>query len=141
MAIERNALELRLFVEAQADPPSQASYWEAAAQVTAFAESQGADLARLDRMLDGVPPLRLWHAVSLTREPRWHAYLCTPDNDTARGALARVGVEMPILRPHDRITMTSLDLTETKRVKAYVLMPDASLDELSVHSPDARRFG
>ncbi len=141
LAIERGGIELRLFVEAQADPPSQRSYWDAAANVTELAAEHGADLGRLERMLEGMQPLRLWHAVALTPRPRWHAYLCTPDNETARGALARAGVAPPVLRPQDRITMTSLDLTEAKRVKAYVLMPDASLDDLAVHSPDARRFG
>lgn len=133
LAIERGACELRLFVEAQADPPSQISYWNAAANVTAFAGERGASLDRLARMID--QPLRLWHAVSLTTN-RWHAYLCTPDNETARAALARVGSELPVLRPQDRITITSLDLTEERRVKAYVLMPDAELD-----TPDARLFG
>ncbi len=141
LAIERSTIELRLFVEAQTDPPSQLGYWQAAANVTAFAAARGAHLGRLERMLDGVPPLRLWHAVALSPTPRWHAYLCTPDRATAAGALARVGVDLPPLRPQDRITITSLDLTTEMRVKAYVLMPDATLDELAVHGPDARRFG
>jgi hypothetical protein len=83
--------------------------------------------------------------------PRWHAYLCTPpDQEIAREALRRAGVvEPPALRPGDRISMVSLDLTAAMRVKAYVLAPEMSLDELeALHATtsgsitgDARRFG
>ena len=52
LAIERGGIELRLFVEAQADPPSQHSYWDAAANVTELAAEHGADLGRLERMLE-----------------------------------------------------------------------------------------
>lgn len=148
LAIEPAALELRLFVEAQHDPPSPAGYLAAAAEVTAFARARGADDSRLDAML-AARPHRVWHAVALTPVPRWHAYLCVPDRAAATEALARAGVPaLPPVRPADRITMVSLDLTTAPRVKAYVLLPDASLAELAAlhdraaaaHPGDAERF-
>jgi hypothetical protein len=157
LAIEQHAIEPRLFIEPQADPSSPAAYWHAGLAVTRFAAQHGADTQRLDAILDGIEasnltPFRLWHAVALTAPPRWHAYLCIPPDlpEVAREALRRAGVtELPPLHARDRISIVSLDLTIAMRVKAYVLMPDASLDDLAtLHdrasgaiAGDAQRFG
>jgi hypothetical protein len=131
--------ELRVFVEAQADPPTLASYRSSARSVCAFAERHGATLERLDTMLAGLDPdgLRLWHAVTLTTgsAPAWHAYACMPPGDRSvpLAALRAAGIVEPNLRLRavDRISIVSLDLAEPARVKAYVLMPDASLEDVA----------
>ncbi len=152
IALEPSTVELRLFLEAQHDPASPETYRQAASDVSAFAAARGAQLDRLHRLIDGAPAsCRLWHAVTLAPgPPRWHAYLCVPpDRDVARAALHRVGAGMPRLRDRDRISIVSLDLAAAMRVKAYVLMPDASLSDLAaIHDDasgavagDAQRFG
>jgi hypothetical protein len=142
LAITPAGVEPRVFVEAQADPPSPAAYWRAAAEVTRFAGAHGAQLDRLATVIDGLDaPFRLWHAVALGGELRWHAYLCIPPDgqETAHEALRRAGVpSLPPLRATDRITMIAMDLTQAMRVKAYVLMPDASSDELAALHDHAR---
>lgn len=135
--------ELRVFVEAQADPPGPAAYWRAADAVTALAAAHGADTSRLRAWTDGLPttlprPARIWHALALPADGpiRWHAYI------TCDGAnmLRRAGLAAPPLRVDDRITIVSLDLTADPRVKAYVLMPHATPDDLTIHAPDGPMF-
>jgi hypothetical protein len=153
LAIEAGArCERRVFVEAQTDPPSPDSYWQRASSVTRWAASRGADTSRLEAITEGLgPPFRVWHAVAFA-PLRWHAYVCIPygHHDAAVAALQRAGGgALPPLRARDRVTMVSLDLTPALRAKAYVLMPDASLEELAAlhdragHAVpgEAQRFG
>ncbi len=141
IAIERSALELRLFLEPQDH-----------GRFMALAGEHGAELERLTAILDPCPGFRVWYAVALAPALRWHAYVCIPPDrpDAARTALRRAGVHaLPALRDRDRISMVSLDLTAAMRVKAYVFAPDASLDELAaLHDTalgairgDAEQFG
>jgi hypothetical protein len=133
--------ELRVFVEAQSDPPSPLGYWQAADAVTDFAASHGADVARLRAWSEDLPttlprPARIWHAIALPPAGplRWHAYITCDD------VVRRADLRPPPLRSDDRITIVSLDLAPRPRVKAYVLMPHATPDDLAVHSPDGPRF-
>lgn len=146
--------ELRVFLEAQADPADRASYLRAAAALTELAVETGARAERLTAISGEVEPLRIWHAVRCRTgaTPRWHAYVCIDrarPGDAAR-ALRAAGVEVELaLGPRDRISIVSLDLAPAPRVKAYVLMPDASLDEVAALAEraaeaapgDAHRFG
>jgi hypothetical protein len=136
--------ELRVFVEAQADPPSADAYWRAADAVTDLAASHGADVSRLRAWSANLPttlprPARLWHAIALPPDGpiRWHAYITCPD---ALEVLRRADLTPPPLRANDRITIVSLDLAPRPRVKAYVVMPNATPDDLAVHSPDGPMF-
>lgn len=147
--------ELRVFVEAQAEPASLASYAGAAAGVTRFAAAHGAVTTRLDAIAAAIDlaGFRIWHALAVApgEPPRWHAYLCVPPDRSAIDVLRAAGVTDPGLAPgpRDRISIVSLDLAEPARVKAYVLMADASLDAVArVHDRargavpgDAERFG
>ncbi|MEO8700594.1 MAG: hypothetical protein ABI867_11150 [Kofleriaceae bacterium] len=115
LSLVPGSLERRVFVEG--DGPA----------VTRFAADHGAVLDRLVTL----PALPLWHAVRFDdRGPRWHVYLRIPPAGDAVAVLARLGVTAPALRPRDRITLVSLDLTREPRIKAYVLMPDAAIAEL-----------
>jgi hypothetical protein len=135
--------ELRVFVEAQADPPSPLGYWRAAEAVTELAASHGADVSRLRAWSAGLPttlprPARTWHAIAVPPEGpiRWHAYLTCDGLEVLR----RADLQPPPLRTDDRITIVSLDLAPRPRVKAYVLMPHATPADLAVHSPDGPMF-
>ncbi|MDB4964059.1 MAG: hypothetical protein JWP01_4058 [Myxococcales bacterium] len=143
LSIAAGQPELRVFVEAQADPAGPTSYWDAAHDVVAFTAEQGAYVDHLRAMTrdlhaTAAMPLRMWHAVAFDprrpeRAARWHAYVCIPPArpELAALLLERCGVEMPVLRPQDRITIVSVDLVVQGRIKAYVLMPDAPLDAVA----------
>lgn len=130
--------ELRVFVEPQSDPPAIEGYWRAAHDVASFAEAHGACLDRLRAITAELAPsvevpYRLWFAAAFAagRPTRWHAYLCIPPNRSALEALRRLDIAPPALRPRDRITIVSLDLADSGRTKAYVLMPEAAYDDVS----------
>ena len=145
LSIATPSSDRRVFVEAQSDPPTPEGYWRAAAEVTAFAAEHGADVALLEELTAGMSrslprPARVWHAVAISDEIRWHAYITCPDTPAALALLSRAGGAAPQLRPDDRITIVSLDLAPAPRIKAYVLMPNARPDELP--DPDfARAMG
>jgi hypothetical protein len=161
IVVGEGAPELRVFLEAQSDPPSAATYARAARDVTEFAAARaGATLERLHVIEpwlvspDG-SPLRTWHGVAFapSKAPAFRVYRCLAGAarcDAAFCALARLGFEAALarvrdsLRAEDRVTIVSLDLLRgaDARAKLYVLMPNASADELGLlyeRAEDARR--
>ncbi len=115
--------ELRVFLEAQADPPGRDAYWAAAeALLDGIADTTRARaLGRGDRM---------WHAVAFARDraPEFHAYVCVPDRpELAWRALARAGHDGDKLRrelgPRARVTIVSTDVGARAhpRTKLYAI--------------------
>ncbi|MEP6863082.1 MAG: hypothetical protein ABJE66_20820 [Deltaproteobacteria bacterium] len=126
---------VRVWLEAQADPPSAEAY-----------------LAAARTMFGGSPwiatPQRLWHQLVVTRgrPASVQTYACIPDRpelawaalDAAeahiRSAADRVRAALPA---RARVTMLAND---HERVKLYVLVPDARIAELPDLDADARAF-
>ncbi len=144
MVLGAGAPELRLLVEAQADPPSAAAYWQAGRAVSRFVGAlPGAQLERLSAVEELFVPtegarFRSWHAVAFRPgvPPRARVYLCAnPDgsDDLERSearlqrALDRLGLHDALAaidrRPGDLLTILSLDLDAAGRTKIYRLRP------------------
>ena len=119
---------VRVWLEAQADPPSAGAY-----------------LAAAHAMLGDSPwiatPQRLWHQLVFTRgrAPSVQTYACIPDRPelawTALGARAdHVRAALPA---RARVTMLAHD---RERVKLYVLVPDAQIAKLPGLAAETRAF-
>jgi hypothetical protein len=120
IAIAGTDTQVRVWLEAQADPPSAESY-----------------LAAARAMLGGSPwiatPQRLWHQLVFARgrAPAVQTYACVPDRpELAWAALGDGGHALRAALPaRARVTMLAHD---RERVKLYVLVPDARSVELRV---------
>jgi hypothetical protein len=140
------AADVRLLVEAQADPPSPASYWDEARRLTAWCvERLGASTTRLDRVADLFAPTdpqayqACWHGFDFPGAsadgpvpPRVKVYLNPAAGgragapDVVREALSRLGFRAaldtlaPVVEGHP-IVHCSLDLADGPgaRVKLY----------------------
>jgi len=131
--------DVRVFFEAQADPPSADATWAAA---DALLDGH-ADLAPVRALGRGQ---RMWHAIGFARDraPAFHAYVCVPDRpELAWGALDRGGYAGARLRDQlgarAKVTIVSVDLASgpAARTKLYALVPDARPDELPYLAHDA----
>lgn len=119
---------VRVWLEAQADPPSADAY-----------------LAAARAMLGGSPwiatPQRLWHQLVFTRgrAPSVQTYACIPDRpELAWSALGRSGEQLRAALPaRARVTMLAHD---RERVKLYVLVPEARIAELPDLDAETRAF-
>ncbi|MEO8554149.1 MAG: hypothetical protein ABI678_29440 [Kofleriaceae bacterium] len=122
------AVQARVWLEAQADPASQAAY-----------------LAAAEAMLGASPliaaPQRLWHQLRFARgrAVEVETYACVPDRPelawTAAGAL---GLELRAGLPsRARVTMVA---GTRERMKLYVLVPASRPGELPFVEADARAF-
>jgi hypothetical protein len=119
---------VRVWLEAQADPPSSDAY-----------------LAAARTMLGGSPwiatPQRLWHQVGFTRgrAPSVQTYACIPDRpELAWAALGNAGDQLRATLPaRARVTMLAHD---HERVKLYVLVPEARIAELPGLDTETRAF-
>lgn len=149
------APEVRMLVEAQAEPATAASYWSAVRRVNAWIATQpGADLSRARAIEAAFTPsatsrFRGWHAVAFrpNQAPRYRVYWCA-ENDRARvdAALATLGLSGARAaiddRADDELTIVSLDLHAHARTKVYRLRPHArARDAVSTADrDDADRF-
>ena len=140
IAMTPEATELRVWLEAQADPPSPAAYLAAGAALLAGRFDRCPALAAI------ATPERWWHQLGFARgrAVRFHAYACVPDHpEVAWEALARRGHEIEALRnalpARAFVTMISVDL-DGPRMKLYVLVPDARVADLPLVGDDARAF-
>lgn len=155
MVLGAGAPELRMLVEAQAEPASAASYWRAVGEVNAWiARQPGATMDRLASIAERFVPterarFRGWHAVAFrpNAAPRYRVYLCA-ENDDARltSVLATLGLPDGLAaiprRAGDELTIVSLDLHTAGRTKVYRLRPTATAEDAvdaSLRS-DARMF-
>jgi hypothetical protein len=119
---------VRVWLEAQADPPSADAY-----------------LAAARTMLGGSPwiatPQRLWHQLVFTRgrAPSVQTYACIPDRpELAWTALGAQGDRLRAALPaRARVTMLAHD---HERVKLYVLVPEARIAELPGLDHESRAF-
>jgi hypothetical protein len=119
---------VRVWLEAQADPPSAESY-----------------LAAARAMLGGSPwiatPQRLWHQLVFTRgrAPSVQTYACIPDRpELAWAALGAAGDPLRAALPaRARVTILAHD---RERVKLYVLVPEARIGELHGLDAETRAF-
>lgn len=119
---------VRVWLEAQADPPSPAAY-----------------LAAARAMLGGSPwiaePQRLWHQLVFApgRAPVVQTYACVPDRpELAWAALGTLGHALRAALPaRARVTMLASD---PARVKLYVLVPEARIADLPGLDDEARAF-
>ncbi|ATB33509.1 tryptophan dimethylallyltransferase family protein [Melittangium boletus] len=139
-------VEVRFCVEAQADPASPASYWEAAQRLNQRLEARfGAHLERLRQLEDlfspqhRALPMVMWHAVMFGAEgpPSFKIYLWAGARGINQASascarmLERLGCTraweriQALLRPRDVIAFVGLDLQagEEARVKVYVNHP------------------
>lgn len=128
ISVSANHVEVRVWLEAQAEPATPASY-----------------LASAEAMLGPSPwiagPQRLWHQVRFARDraPAIETYACIPDHpERAWDALATRGTSLRAALPaRARVTM----LAGTRdRAKLYVLVPDARVAELPWLDDEARAF-
>jgi hypothetical protein len=138
LAMTPEASELRVWLEPQADPPSEAAY--RAAGEALFPE-------HVDRLRALGTPQRWWHQLGFTRgrAVTTRVYACVPDRpELAWAALAARGHDGDTLRralpARAFATMISTDLDVRARMKLYVLVPDARVDELPLVADDARAF-
>lgn len=157
LAIGGNQPELRILLEAQGEPPSLESNWQAGKVLSArIARDYGADLSRLRLIEDLFEPkdpsalFAVWHAVSFwpNRAPEFKIYfnlqaqgkghasvlleeaLSRLGLDYAYGILAKTaGYRGPYL---DELKYFSLDLASHKeaRVKLYVRHHNATVADL-----------
>lgn len=155
MVLGAGAPELRMLVEAQAEPASAASYWRAVGHVNAWIAGQrGATIDRLASIAERFVPserarFRGWHAVAFRphHEPRYRIYLCA-ENDESRieAALTTLerydGLAAVPRRAGDELTILSLDLHAAGRTKLYRLRPSAMAEDVVDESlkADARTF-
>jgi|GEM_PF-6562275 len=139
-------VEVRFCVEAQADPHSPASYWEAAQHLNQQLEARfGARVERLRQLEDlfspqhRALPMVMWHAVMFGAEgpPSFKIYLWAGARGVNQASascarmLERLGCAraweriQALLRPTDVIAFVGLDLLadEDARVKVYVNHP------------------
>ncbi len=127
--------ELRVWLEAQADPPSEASY-------RAAGEALLEGFVDLGAMRALGTPQRWWHALQFSRErpPAFHAYACIPDRpQLAWDVLARRGHTVPRLPANAFPTILSTDLP-AGRLKLYILVPDATPADVPLVAAEARAF-
>jgi len=146
--------EIRILVEAQGDPPSPSSYWDAAMKLSETLEARyGADLSSLRAVENLFQPLVPYTpgviylgAVFRENEPPWFkAYLhlmCagkTAVRHTAYHALGRLGcadvwpdLESRLL-PGDELLFLSLDLVQPRqcRRKLYIRHKDLTAASLA----------
>ncbi|HET9990864.1 MAG TPA: hypothetical protein VFQ65_20175 [Kofleriaceae bacterium] len=119
---------VRVWLEAQADPPSPPAY-----------------LAAARAMLGSSPwiaePQRLWHQLVFARgrAPVVQTYACVPDRpELAWAALGAAGHGLRAALPaRARVTMLAHD---HERVKLYVLVPEAQVADVPGLDDDARSF-
>jgi hypothetical protein len=146
--------ELRVLVEAHAEPASPGAYWQAGRQLTAALRQRlGLNTEPLERIEDLFCPASEDAPVYFAM---YHAVVCWPGaaplvkvylNPAARGlpaseicaeALRRLGLGgvwpaiAAVVRPQDQLVFLSLDLTPQlgARVKVYVRHRDATVDDL-----------
>jgi hypothetical protein len=141
--------EIRVTVEAQGDPPSPQSYWNAAMRLSETLEAcYGADLSLLRAVEDVFRPLApdavgvLWHGAVFEKgkTPWFKVYLhlmCLgrpAARETARAALGSLGLAnvwpavASRLLPDDELLFLSFDLVAAaeSRVKLYVRHAEAT---------------
>jgi DMATS type aromatic prenyltransferase len=141
--------EIRVTVEAQGDPPSPRSYWNAAMRLSETLEARyGADLSRLRAVQDLFLPLApdaagvLYHGAVFQKDkaPWFKVYLhlmClgrAAARETAYAALRRLGLAdvwpgvESRLQPGDELLFLGFDLVaaRTSRVKLYIRHDEGS---------------
>ena len=141
LAMSTSTTALRVFLEAQADPPSPAAYLAAARTLIPAAAVDPTSVIDVDAA-------RLWHAVAFHRDapPAFHAYACVPDRPALGWAwLARRGHDVDAVRaalpPTARVTIVSADLSAPAgRDKLYVLLPATRIADLPFVDDAGRRF-
>jgi hypothetical protein len=158
--------EIRVTVEAQGDPPSPRSYWNAAMRLSETLEARyGADLSRLRLMQDVFLPLApdaagvLYHGAVFQKDkaPWFKVYLhlmClgrAAARKTTYAALRRLGLAdvwpdvESRLQPGDELLFLSFDLVAAResRVKLYIRHGEATPTSLgrACHVPDADHTG
>jgi hypothetical protein len=121
---------VRVWLEAQADPPSTEAYLAAAR-------------AMLGDSRWIATPQRLWHQLAFTRggAPTVQTYACIPDRpELAWAALGAAGDPLRAALPaRARVTMLANDRL-AERVKLYVLVSDARIAELPGLAAETRAF-
>lgn len=141
MVLGAGAPEVRLFVEAQHDPPSAAAYWAAGRALTAWIATQpGAETRGFEAIAERFVPdersrFRVWHAVAFRPDeaPRFRVYLCA---NGAERDLASIET-----RPGDLVTILSLDLHANGRTKLYRVRESTARDAVPTEvAPDAERL-
>ena len=148
VVVGARAPEVRLLVEAQADPPSPTTYGRAAEQLTMLFAQRTSSMDPLRPVLAKIAPgaqpyVRVWHAAAFASAPTFRVYLCVPAAHRSLSATRRfllddlglgsaADVLAPALPERAAITIVSLDLAAASRTKIYALIPDASFAELEV---------
>ena len=152
---EDGRADVRVLVEAQGEPPSLATNWEAACLLTRrLAEDHGASVARLDRVCSLFEPteaakLAMWHAARFRPEGgvELKAYFDAQARGRGRaaacveGALARLGFARAWAAMgdatrrgwmHDELRYFALDLVDDVRARAkvYVRHHGITVDEI-----------
>ena len=153
LVVDGRRREVRVTVEAQDDPPSPSTYWNAALRLSRrLATQYGADLSRLDAIEDIFAPLDpnaagvLWHgAVFQKGKPPWfkvYVHLMALGRNaarrTARAALERLRLDAcwPFVESRlgvdDELLFLSFDLVPENdaRVKLYVRHAEATATTL-----------
>lgn len=128
IASTQDHVEVRVWLEAQADPPGEAAYLAAAE-------------AMLGRSSLIAAPQRLWHQLRFARGrvPEVETYACVPDRAELAWAVAGdPGAELRAALPaRARATMVA---GTRERLKLYVLVPSTRPTELPFVERDAQAF-